>query len=81
MNNQEFIKYTANRYGIDENTIETMVDILACSLHEIIHSGASVTIDEIGEFQTKVSQRFDHYSAAKTQIIFTPSDKLLEEVA
>lgn len=76
MNNQEFIQYTANRYGLDENTIETMVDIFACSLQEIIQSGTSVTIDEIGEFQTKVSPRFEHYDPLATNVTFTASPKL-----
>jgi nucleoid DNA-binding protein len=52
MNKYEFIRYTADRFGIDDNTIETMVDIFASSLHELVIAGQSVTIDEIGEFKT-----------------------------
>ena len=66
MNNQEFIKYTSQRYGIDENTIETMVDIFASSLQEVITSGNKVTIDEIGEFCPEITQ----------DVRFKPSQKL-----
>jgi nucleoid DNA-binding protein len=34
MNKYEFIKYNAERYGIDESVAETMVDMFADSLSE-----------------------------------------------
>ena len=52
MNKYEFIKYNAERYGIDESVAETMVDMFADSLQELVASGQSVEIDEIGKFTT-----------------------------
>ena len=48
----EFIEYTAKRYGIDESIAETMVDMFADCLQELVAAGQSVNIDEIGEFKT-----------------------------
>ena len=48
----EFIEYTAKRYGIDESLAETLVDIFADCLQELICSGTNVNIDEIGEFRS-----------------------------
>ena len=47
----EFIEYTAKRYGIDESVAETMIDMFADTLQEIIASGQEVNIDEIGVFR------------------------------
>lgn len=52
MNNQEFIKFAAKRFGVDEYFAETMVDMFAESLQELVAAGQSVTIDEIGEFKS-----------------------------
>jgi nucleoid DNA-binding protein len=52
MEKHAFIKYNAERYGIDESVAETMVDMFADSLQELIFLGHSVNIDEIGEFTT-----------------------------
>ena len=52
MNNYEFVKFAANRFGIDETLAESMVDMFAQSLQELISCGQSVTIDEIGEFKS-----------------------------
>ena len=52
MEKYEFIEYSAKRYGIDESVAETMVDMFANCLQELISAGQSVNIDEIGEFQT-----------------------------
>ena len=52
MNNYEFIKFTADRFGIDETLAESMVDMFAQSLQELVAAGQSVTIDEIGEFKS-----------------------------
>ena len=48
----EFIEYTAKRYGIDESVAETMVDMFADTLQELICAGTNVNIDEIGEFKS-----------------------------
>ena len=52
MNNYEFVKFAANRFGIDETVEESMVDMFAQTLQELVASGQSVTIDEIGEFKS-----------------------------
>ena len=52
MNNYEFVKFAANRFGIDETVAESMVDMFAQTLQELVASGQSVTIDEIGEFKS-----------------------------
>lgn len=48
----EFIEYTAKRYGIDESLAETLVNMFADCLQELVCSGTSVNIDEIGEFKS-----------------------------
>ena len=52
MNNYEFVKFAANRFGIDETVAESMVYMFAQTLQELVASGQSVTIDEIGEFKS-----------------------------
>ena len=52
MNNYEFVKFATNRFGIDETVAESMVDMFAQTLQELVASGQSVTIDEIGEFKS-----------------------------
>lgn len=78
MNNQQFIKYTADRYGLDENTIETMVDIFAVALQEIIHAGHNIIIDEIGEF---LPEQTLSYQSKQHTVSFKPSQKLVTKVA
>ena len=46
----EFIEYTAKRYGIDESLAETLVNMFADTLQEIVATGQEVNIDEIGVF-------------------------------
>lgn len=46
----EFIEYTAKRYGIDESLAETLVDMFADTLQELVAAGQTVNIDEIGVF-------------------------------
>ena len=48
----EFIEYVAKRYGIDESMAETMIDMFADSLQELVCAGTNVNIDEIGEFRS-----------------------------
>jgi len=52
MDKYDFIQYAANRYGIDESVAETMLDMFAISLQELIAAGQSVEIDGVGEFKT-----------------------------
>lgn len=47
----EFIEYTAKRYGIDESLAETLVNMFADTLQEIVATGQEVNIDEIGVFR------------------------------
>jgi nucleoid DNA-binding protein len=90
MDKYEFIKYAAERYGIDEGIAETMVDMFADSLHDFISAGYSVNIDEIGEFKTTplFPNGLNHRNnialakAAKRHIVsFIPSIKLTQNVA
>ena len=52
MYHYEFVKFAVNRLGIDETVAESMVDMFAQTLQELVASGQSVTIDEIGEFKS-----------------------------
>jgi len=90
MNNYDFIKFAANRFGVDEGVAESMVDMFAQSLQELVASGQSVTIDEIGEFKSVplFPNGLNHHNnialarAAKRNIVsFRPSDRLVGEVA
>lgn len=47
----QFIEYTAKRYGIDESLAETLVDMFADSLQELLNAGQSVEIDGVGTFE------------------------------
>ena len=38
----EFIEYTAKRYGIDESVAETMVDMFADTLQELVAGGPKI---------------------------------------
>jgi len=85
MNNYDFIKFAANRFGVDEGVAESMVDMFAQSLQELVASGQSVTIDEIGEFKSVplFPQGLNHHNnialakAAKRNIVsFKASDRL-----
>jgi len=88
MNNYEFVKFAANRFGIDETVAESMVDMFAQTLQELVSSGQS-TIDEIGEFKSVplFPNGLNHHNnialakAAKRNIVsFKPSDRLAEGV-
>ncbi len=90
MNNYEFIKFAANRFGIDETVAESMVDMFAQTLQELVASGQCITIDEIGEFKSipLFPNGLNHYNnialakAAKHNIVsFKASDRLIEHVA
>jgi nucleoid DNA-binding protein len=90
MNNYEFIEYTAKRFGIDESVAETMVDMFAQSLQELVASGKSVKIDEIGEFKPVplFPNGLNHHNnialakAAKRNIVsFKASENLTKVVA
>jgi len=52
MNKQNFIKYMAERYGIDLNQAECMTNMFSDCLQELLEAGCSVAIDEIGEFKS-----------------------------
>ena len=93
MEKYEFIEYLAGRYGIDGSVAETVVDMFADCLQELISAGQSVNIDEIGEFKTTalsslISSGFNtHNNAALAQIAkqhivsFTASGLLTRNVA
>ena len=86
----EFIKYSAGKYGIDENMLETMVDVFADSLHDLLSAGYSVNIDEIGEFGTipLFPNGLNHRNnialsnaASNTIVSFIPSTKLSQKIS
>lgn len=52
MNKQQFIKYMAERYGIDIAVAEGMTNMFSDCLQDLILTGQSVNIDEIGEFKS-----------------------------
>jgi nucleoid DNA-binding protein len=88
MNNYEFVKFTADRFGIDETMVESMVDMFAQSLQELVAAGQSVTIDEIGEFKSVplFPNGLNHHNnialakVAKRNIVsFKPSDRLTKD--
>ena len=88
MNNYEFVKFAANRFGIDETVAESMVDMFAQSLQELVAAGQSVTIDEIGEFKSVplFPNGLNHHNnialaqVAKRNIVsFKPSDRLTKD--
>lgn len=90
MNKFEFIEYTAKRYGIDESVAETMVDMFADSLQELINAGQSVNIDELGEFKTTplFPNGLNHQNnialakiRKKNMVSFNPSKHLTRDVA
>ena len=84
MNKENFIKYMAGRYGIDEAEACGITNFFADCLQELISSGVSVNIDEIGEFKTSSlfpkDLRVNHPALARianTKIVdFTPSKSL-----
>ena len=90
MNKFEFIEYAAKRYGIDDSVAETLVDMFADSLHDLLSAGYSVNIDEIGEFKTTplFPNGLNHRNnialarAAKRNIVsFKASKSLMHDVA
>ena len=90
MNNQEFIKFAAKRFGIDEYVAETFVDMFAESLQELVAAGQPVTIDEIGEFKSTplFPNGLTHgntiglaRAAKRNMISFKPSEKLANDDA
>jgi nucleoid DNA-binding protein len=52
MDKYQFVQYISQRYCIDNSLTETMLDIFADSLAELVATGQSVEIDGIGEFTT-----------------------------
>ncbi len=89
MNNYEFVKFAANRFGIDETVAESMADMFAQSFQELVSSGQSVTIDEIGEIKSAplFPNGLNHHNnialakVAKRNIVsFKTSDRLAENI-
>jgi len=86
----EFIEYAAKRYGIDESLAETMIDMFADCLQELICSGTNVNIDEIGEFKSipLFPEGINHQNklalaklAKRSTVSFKPSKYLTKSVA
>jgi nucleoid DNA-binding protein len=51
MDKLEFIEYSANRYGVDFSTAETLLDMFSSCLQELLQAGKSVEIDGVGKFE------------------------------
>ena len=90
MDKYEFVRYTAERYGLDEGVAETMVDLFADSLHDLLAAGYSVNIDEIGEFKTTplFPNGLNHKNnialarlAKRNMVSFKASKSLIQDVA
>lgn len=82
MDNFEFIQYSANRYGIDFSTAETLVDMFSSCLQELLDAGQSIEIDGVGKFEPipLFPHGLNHGNninlariAKKTMICFRPS--------
>lgn len=90
MDKYEFVKYSAERYGIDESLAETMVDMFADTLQELVSSGVNVSIDEIGEFKTTplFPEGIKHQNnislarlSKQNMVSFKPSKQLTRSIA
>ena len=90
MDKYDFIQYAASRYGVDESVAETMLDMFADTLHELVIAGKSITIDEIGEFKTipLFPNGINHQGnvalascAKRNMVSFTPSEQLTMDIA
>ena len=51
MDKLEFIEYSANRYGVDFSTDETLLDMFCSCLQELLQAGKFVEIDGLGKFE------------------------------
>ena len=51
MDKLEFIEYSANRYGVDFSTDETLLDMFSSCLQELLQAGKFVEIDGLGKFE------------------------------
>lgn len=90
MNKFDFIEYTAQRYGIDIDMAETMVDMFSDSLTDLMQAGQSVEIDGIGEFKTTPLfpgglNKYNNIALAKLGtrkiVTFKPSKQLNRSIA
>ena len=89
MNKSKFIKYYAQRYGVDESTSETMVDMFADCLQDLLKAGQSVEIDEIGKFKSipLFPEGLNHRNnialarlSRSNMVSFAPSKQLINSV-
>lgn len=90
MDKSEFVKYSAERYGIDKLFAEAMVDMFADCLQELVAAGQSVNIDQIGEFKTTpmFPKNIPHHGneileqlAKRNMVSFKASKQLTKSVA
>jgi nucleoid DNA-binding protein len=90
MNKYDFVEYTAQRYGIDIDMAETMLNMLSDSLADLMQAGQSVEIDGIGEFNTTPLfpgglSKYNNVTLAKLgkrkMISFKPSKQLMKFIA
>ncbi len=84
-----FINYIAERHGIHIYIAEAIVEIFADSLQELISNGASVEVDQIGQFYTtplfpagiKHKNNFALAKAAKEHMVGFKASKHLKKYA
>ena len=90
MDKYQFLQYISQRYGIDDSLTETMLDIFASSLAELVANGQSVEIDGIGEFEVipLFPNGINHQNkialariAKKHMLCFKASDNLTKAIA
>lgn len=86
MDKLEFVEYSANRYGIDFSTAETLLDMFSSCLQELLQAGKSVEIDGVGKFEKLplFPNGLNHSNninlariAKKNMVCFQPSENLV----
>ncbi len=83
IDNNKLIEYIAERYGVDQEMADSMLDMVAVSIQELLQTGHNITIDEIGTFisHNNLNDSYEFIQEHKPkhlEITFEPSDKLLQ---
>ncbi len=84
MNKDQLIEYMYINYGLSKVEAEIVVNGFTSAFEDIISSGESLDIEGIGKFQVSNLEINSHRlpKTIKRKIVsFSPSDKLLEDVA
>ncbi len=84
MNKDQLIEYMYINYGLSKVEAEIVVNGFTSAFEDIISSGENLDIEGIGKFQVSNLEINSHRlsKTIKRKIVsFSPSDKLLEDVA